>query len=92
MLKLNSKKLAIRTALCLALFSVPAIANDVSPWFGNADQQPFQLDTNTMMAVTTNADPLQTGSLSQRDCLPETCALVPKPATNSLVSGGAPQK
>ncbi len=92
MLKLNSKILAIRAALCLALFLAPALANDVSPWFGSSNQQPFQLDTNTMMAVKSDADPMQTGSFSRPFCLSETCAEAPKPATKCAVSGGAPQK
>ena len=92
MLKLLSKTLAIRAALCLALFSAPALATDVSPWFGSTDQQPFQLDTNTMMAVKSDADRIQTGSLSRPDCLSKTCALAPKTAIKNVVSGGAPQK
>jgi hypothetical protein len=92
MLKLQSINLAIRAALCVTLFSAPVLAKDVSPWFGSTDQQPFQLDTNTMMAVKSDADPMQTGSLSQLDCLPETCAQAPKPAKEGMVSGGAPQK
>ena len=92
MLKRNSKILAIRAALCLALFSAPALATDVSPWLGSTDQQPFQLDTNTMMAVKSDADPMQTGSLSRPFCKSETCVEAPKPATKSAVSGGAPQK
>jgi hypothetical protein len=92
MSKLSCKTLAIRAALFLALFSGPALATNISPWFGSTDQQPFQLDTNTMMAVKSDADPMQTGSLSQPDCLPKTCAEAPKPAIKGGVSGGAPQK
>jgi hypothetical protein len=92
MSKLLSKSLAIRAALSLALLSAPALANDVSPWFGSTDQQPFQLDTNTMMAVKSDTDQMQTGSLSLPDCPSKTCAQAPKPATKGVVSGGAPQK
>jgi hypothetical protein len=52
-------------------------AAELSPWLGSDGQAPFQLDPNTMVAVTFAADPLQTGSTSKRNCNLETCTLPP---------------
>lgn len=63
----------------LMMISLPTTGQsaELSPWLGNDGQAPFQLDPNTMVAVTFAADPLQTGSTSKRDCNLETC--VPQP-------------
>ena len=76
-------------SLCLAS---PAMAADPSPWLGSTDQMPFQLDPVTMVAVTTAGDPLETGSLSAKPCLPESCATAPKSATKAVATGSTPQK
>ena len=41
------------------LSGTTAMASELTPWFGSVDQTPFQLDPNTMVAVTFAADPLQ---------------------------------
>ncbi len=62
------------------LMTVHAGAAELSPWLGNDSQVPFQLDPNTMVAVTFAADPLQTGSLPAVKCNQKTCLMNAKPA------------
>jgi hypothetical protein len=87
----------IRISLCvMALSTLPtAKAAELSPWLGSADQLPFQLDPQTMLAVTFAADPLQTGSLgrtAQPDlCLPTGCVESRKTAKSSPAAIGVPQ-
>jgi hypothetical protein len=69
----------------------PAMATQLSPWLGSADQTPFQLDPTTMVAVTFAADPLQTGSMSKAPCHTEGCVPAPKTASDGAVVDGAPQ-
>jgi hypothetical protein len=83
---------AIRASLCMGLLSAPATATELSPWLGSNDQTPFQLDANTMLAVTAETDALSTGSLATLACVSKGCVQLVKPATNGVVSGGAPQK
>ncbi len=79
------------TKLSLPLFALIMLgvltsseAAELSPWMGGDHQTPFQLDPNTMVAVTFAADPLQTGSTSKRDCGLETCTLLPLTAKMPL--------
>ncbi len=81
----------VLTAMAL-LIATPALASELSPWFGSTDQTAFQLDPNTMVAVTFAADPLQTGSLSKPGCVTQGCATAARPAINQSASGGVPQK
>jgi hypothetical protein len=76
---------------CLLAAPFPAIAAELSPWFGSQDQTPFQLDPVTMVSVTFAADPLQTGSTDKIKCLPPGCIPVPGAATNEPVGAGVPQ-
>jgi hypothetical protein len=70
----------------VTFLAVPAIsyAAELSPWMGNDGQVPFQLDPNTMVAVTFAADPLQTGSISKPKCNLETCLLPNKTAKTDI--------
>jgi hypothetical protein len=70
----------------------PAMAAELTPWFGSADQTAFQLDPNTMVAVTFAADPLQTGSLSTAQCPSKGCAPTPDAARDRPLVAGVPQK
>jgi hypothetical protein len=67
-------------------FSSASQAAELSPWMGGEGQAPFQLDPNTMVAVTFAADPLQTGSTSKRDCNLETCTPQPLAAKTPLTN------
>lgn len=78
-------------ALCL-LSGSPAMAAELTPWLGSADQTPFQLDPNTMVAVTFAADPSQTGSLSAAPCPPKGCVHAMGAAKSTSVATGVPQK
>jgi hypothetical protein len=79
------------TAVAL-LMPLPAMAAELSPWLGSADQTPYQLDPHTMVAVTFASDPLQTGSLSKVVCDPLSCTATPTSANRAPAVGGAPQK
>jgi hypothetical protein len=52
---------------------------------GGDGQPPFQLDPNTMVAVTFVADPLQTGSTSKRNCNLKTCTALPLTAKTPVI-------
>jgi len=68
-----------------------AQAAELSPWLGSAEQAPFQLDTDTMIAVSTVNDPLQTGSLSSIDkCDAVGCKKPVQAATTPLVVQSIP--
>lgn len=69
--------------LGLPVFSQAA---ELSPWMGAAGQAPFQLDPNTMVAVTTATDSLQTASTSKRNCDLETCTALPLTAKTPLTN------
>jgi hypothetical protein len=80
-------KLSLPLCVFLMLsFSSASQSAELSPWMGGEGQAPFQLDPNTMVAVTFAADPLQTGSTSKRDCSLETCALLPLTAKTPLTN------
>lgn len=83
----------IRLSLICAslLFCQQATASELSPWLGSDDQAPFQLDPNTMVAVTFAADPLHTGSTVAALCEPAGCALHPKAAKDETAANGTPQ-
>jgi hypothetical protein len=87
-------KRSMEIALVAVILSTatPALASELSPWLGSADQIPFQLDPTTMVAVTFAADPLQTGSLSKPSCLAAHCKTTPDSVTHPNATGGASQK
>ncbi len=72
----------IRLSLLSAVLLLSPVVNaaELSPWLGSQEQAPFQLDPNTMVAVTFAADPLYTGSTAAAPCQPTGCALPPKTA------------
>ena len=81
----------IRASLLSLSFTLPTQAAELSPWMGSNEQTPFQLDPNTMVAVTFAADPLQTGSTSKLPCDPKTCATDMKAARSLKAARGTPQ-
>lgn len=78
-------------ALCL-LSGSPAMAAELTPWLGSADQSPFKVDPNTMVAVTFAADPSRTGSLSTAPCPTKGCVPTIGAAKSGPVAGSVPQK
>jgi hypothetical protein len=82
------RALIIAASVC---FSTTGSAAELSPWLGNEGQTPFQLDPNTMVAVTFAADPLHTGSLSTAPCPPSGCATSPNTARTGTVATGTPK-
>jgi hypothetical protein len=87
MWKSVARHTAIQVALFLAVLANPALADEKSPWFGSADQQPFQLEISETVTVSSAVDHLQTGSL----CQPEACAQPSAPAKSGTAAGGSPQ-
>jgi hypothetical protein len=83
----------IRATLCasIVLYSPVAVAAEPSPWLGSDEQAPFQLDPNTMVAVTFAADPLHTGSTTKAPCDLAGCTLPPKTAITPPADSGSPQ-
>jgi hypothetical protein len=89
----TAMRLAIRTLLLCTLVAMPTAASaaELSPWLGSDDQTPFQLDPNTMIAVTFAADPLHTGTLASATCLPDSCEIMSKAATRPTSTSSAPK-
>jgi hypothetical protein len=87
MLSTTSLRAAIRIGFCICLVGSPAAAAEMSPWFGSADQQPFQIETTGEVDVSHNTDLMQTGSL----CPSKTCAEPTNTAKRDAVGGDAPQ-
>jgi hypothetical protein len=73
------------------ILTTSANAAELSPWMGSDDQAPFQLDPNTMVAVTFAADPLHTGSTTSALCESTGCTLPPKAAIEKETARGTPQ-
>jgi hypothetical protein len=97
-MKLFSQSLTMirHSLLATVILLIPtANAAELSPWMGSDEQAPFQLDPNTMVAVTFAADPLHTGSISTAPCKPETessgCIQPSKTAKTPPADSGTPQ-
>jgi hypothetical protein len=83
--------LGVSVLFLTAVLPLPASAAELSPWMGSADQAAFQLDPNTMLAVTSTNDPLQTGSLSTvENCNPVGCNKPVQTATKPSVVQSVP--
>jgi hypothetical protein len=56
----------VTAVLCLCLQATWASAEDLSPWFGSADQKPFRIDVTETGA--TPAEQTATNSTEPADC------------------------
>lgn len=72
----------------LIMLGLPVFSHaaELSPWMGAAGQASFQLDPNTMVAVTFAADTLQTASTSKRNCDLKTCTALPLTAKTPVTN------
>jgi hypothetical protein len=79
----------ITATLFLCLQASLACADDISPWFGSADQQPFRVDATTINATPT--DQTTTNSTEPAPCEIAGCPEDGKTANTTGDQGGLSQ-
>jgi hypothetical protein len=79
----------ITSALFLCLQVSLVYAEDISPWFGSADQKPFRLETNMAEALST--DQTTTNSTEPAPCEIAGCPKDGKTAITTGDQGGLSQ-
>jgi hypothetical protein len=87
----TNRMIRLAVFLCVVPLPLNAFAAELSPWFGGSDQTAFQLDRQTMGAVTLASDPLQTGSLPPDTCAVTGCTPPSEAAMSSHQADTAPK-